>query len=145
MTLAVIGGPAEASLGRELAREAGVPVLDLCGRLSLSALAILLREAAVLISNDTGPVHIAAAAGTPVVSIFGRNQPGLSPVRWRPIGEMTRVVWRDVGCNPCLAHACRIHFLCLDVISAAEVLKELESLGPGIWEKLPFAAPERVS
>ncbi len=102
------------------------PFYDLSGHLSLGLLAALLQKSALLISNDSGPVHVASAVGTPVVSIFGRNQAGLSPRRWKPLGEKSKVVWKDVGCNPCLAHACQINFLCLDVISEQDVLNEAE-------------------
>jgi len=53
--------------------------LFLKGGLNLLRLGALLRRASIFISNDSGPVHIASAVGTPVISIFGRGQPGLSP------------------------------------------------------------------
>lgn len=99
---------------------------DLSGRLSLGMLAALLEQAALLVSNDSGPVHIAQAVGTPVVSIFGRKDPGLSPRRWRPLGRHSSFVWKDVGCTVCLAHRCQINFLCLDAVSVEDVLEEVE-------------------
>ncbi|MBI3313791.1 MAG: glycosyltransferase family 9 protein [Candidatus Omnitrophica bacterium] len=99
---------------------------DLSGKLSLGMLGALLKNSALLISNDSGPTHIASAVGTPVISIFGRKQPGLSPARWRPLGARSRVIWKDVGCVECLAHNCQIHFLCLDAISVQDVFKEVE-------------------
>ncbi|MEW5895709.1 MAG: glycosyltransferase family 9 protein [Candidatus Omnitrophota bacterium] len=63
-----------------------VPFEDLSGKLSLSKTVSVIKRCDLLISNDSGPVHIAAAAGTPVVSIFTRNQPGINPGRWRPLG-----------------------------------------------------------
>lgn len=142
--VAVIGGAADGALAKMIERESGVPVWNFCGRVGLGGLGVLLREAAVLVSNDSGPVHIASAVGTPVISVFGRNQPGLSPARWKPLGPNARVLWRDVGCNPCLAHACHIHFLCLDVIPSSEVMRELESLGPSLWNKYPFQTADAV-
>jgi len=67
-------------------------VLDLTGQTSIGQLIALMRKSRMLISNDTGPVHIAAALKTPVVSIFTRNEPGINPERWRPLGEMVRIV-----------------------------------------------------
>lgn len=61
--------------------------IDFSGRLSVGELACLLRRCRLLISNDSGPVHVAAAVGTPVVDLFGRSQPGLNPERWRALGE----------------------------------------------------------
>ena len=124
--LLMIGTRADRPLLQKIKDASPVPVHDLSGRLTLGMLGALLKEAALLVSNDSGPVHIASAVGTPVISIFGRNQPGLSPVRWRPLGENSRVVWKDVGCVECLAHRCQIHFLCLDAISVDDVLGEVD-------------------
>ncbi len=126
------------------------PIFDLSGRLSLGMLGALLSRASLLISNDSGPVHIANAVGTPVISIFGRNQPGLSPTRWRPLQHDSRVVWKDVGCVECLAHNCQIGFLCLDAISVEEVLREVDHFanalrvlpqGYSVWAPPPGVDP----
>lgn len=126
VTFLAIGSRMDRPLVMRSRRSASVPIHDLSGRLNLSMLGALLQNARLLISNDSGPVHIASAVGTPVISIFGRKQPGLSPTRWRPLGEKAAVVWKDVGCEECLAHRCQIHFLCLDAISVEDVLKEAE-------------------
>lgn len=102
------------------------PFYDLSGKMSLGMLGAFMKRAKLLVSNDSGPVHIASAVGTPVISIFGRNQPGLSPTRWKPLGKKSSAIWKNVGCEVCLAHNCQIHFLCLDVISPEEVVKEAE-------------------
>jgi len=120
-----IGAPAERPLIERLRGAAKVRVHDLSGKLSLGTLAALLSRAALLISNDSGPVHIANAVGTPAISIFGRRQAGLSPKRWGPLDSRSRVVWKDAGCDPCLAHACEIHFICLDRITAEDVFQEV--------------------
>jgi len=62
-------------------------VYDLTGEISLAQCVSLLKRCDLLVSNDSGPVHIAAAFHRPVVSIFTRNQPGINPERWRPLGE----------------------------------------------------------
>lgn len=103
---------------------AAMPLADLSGRLSLGMLGWFLKGSRLLISNDSGPVHVARAVGTPVISIFGRNLAGLSPRRWEPLGAWGKVLHKEVGCPVCLAHQCRIGFLCLDVISVDEVMKE---------------------
>lgn len=102
------------------------PFYDLSGRLSLGMLGAFLKKTSLLISNDSGPAHAASAVGTPVVSIFGRSQPGLSSARWKPLGEKTSILWKNVGCEPCLAHDCEIHFLCLDAVSAEEAVQAAE-------------------
>ncbi len=105
--------------------------LNLSGKLSLGMLGWLLKGARLLVSNDSGPVHLAAALETPVVSIFGRNQPGLSPTRWRPASEKSTFIHKDVGCTVCLAHKCEINFKCLTEIlveDVMEVVKNYESV-----------------
>jgi len=96
-------------------------MVDLRGRLDVSGLGALLDRADLLIANDSGPVHIAAALDTPVISIFSRNDPGLSPRRWQPLGMRSFYLHKDVGCRQCLAHNCQKGFLCLEAISPEEV------------------------
>lgn len=123
-----IGGRQDRPLMKKIREASHVPFYDFSGRLSLGMLGALLKRASLMISNDSGPAHVAAAVGTPVLSIFGRNQPGLSPRRWQPLGKKASYIWKDVGCNPCLAHECQIHFLCLDVINVDEVVTAAEKL-----------------
>lgn len=98
--------------------------LNLSGKLTLGMLGWLLKGARLLISNDSGPVHMACAVGTPVISIFGRNQPGLSAIRWRPLSPRSSFLQKDVGCVECLAHHCQIDFKCLRELRAEEVIEE---------------------
>ncbi len=91
--VAVIGGVEHQSqAGQWLARRDDV--LDLVGRLSLRQLAAVLHRARVLVSNDSGPVHLAAAVGTPVVALFGTTDPAAGPVRWGPWGAGHVVLWK---------------------------------------------------
>lgn len=112
---------------RESARH---PALDLTGKLSLGTLGHCLKKAQILISNDSGPAHIAAAVGTPVLSIFGRNESGLSARRWAPLGPKSRWIQKDVGCYFCLAHDCRIGFLCLRALPSEEVIAAVRAMEP---------------
>ncbi len=96
--------------------------------LRLRQLAALIKRARLLISNDSGPVHIAVAVKTPVISIFGRNQAGLSPVRWRPLGKDDIVLHKEVGCKVCLAHNCDKGFMCLKAITVEDVLNAVEKI-----------------
>jgi lipopolysaccharide heptosyltransferase II len=94
----------------------------------LGKIAALLKKSNLLISNDSGPVHISCAVGTPVVAIFGRNQPGLSPKRWGPIGRKDIVLHKDVGCVVCLAHNCQRDFECLKAIKTEDVLDAVREI-----------------
>lgn len=120
----LIGSENDLKFSRNVRRYSSQPILDLNGRLSLGMLGWLLKDSKLLISNDSGPVHVAGAVGTPVISIFGRKLPGLSPRRWGPLGNTGRVIHKDVECEICLAHNCQINFLCLDAVSVEDVLKK---------------------
>jgi ADP-heptose:LPS heptosyltransferase len=78
---------------------AGSRVHNLCGMLSLKDLARLLREAACLISNDSGPVHMASALGTPVVGFYGPE----TPLRYGPLSSRSLVFYEDLWCSPCMS------------------------------------------
>jgi heptosyltransferase-2 len=117
----LIGAEADAAHTQAMAGAMRSRPLDLSGKLSLGELAALLARCRLLIANDSGPVHIAAAVGTPVVAIFGRNQPGLGARRWGPLGAGHVVLQKDVGCPTCPAEDCRIDFLCLSALTVDEV------------------------
>jgi heptosyltransferase-2 len=119
----VVAGASDALYANQMVQAMTQPALDLAGQLSVAELAALLHRCRLLISNDSGPVHIAAAVGTPVVDIFGRNQRGLSPLRWGPLGEGHIILHKEVGCVTCLAHNCDIDFLCLTSLEADEVYR----------------------
>jgi len=86
----IISGPHDIGIAQSVSRNMRTPSVNLAGRTSLSHLASLLKRCRLFISNDSGPVHIASAVGTPVVSIFGRAQAGLSPLRWALSGRWIR-------------------------------------------------------
>ena len=88
----LIGGADIKEISEKILSLVSRPILDLTGKTSVGELAALLKRCALLISNDSGPVHVAAGVGTPVVSIFTRNHLGINPERWRPLGEKCRVV-----------------------------------------------------
>lgn len=126
--IVVIGGPADIKTVKEV--ESGMlhrPII-LSEDHSLGEVAALLKRCRMFISNDSGPVHIAVAVGTPVISIFGRIDPGLSPRRWGPTGPNDIVIHKDVGCKYCKAHNCEINFKCLDAITVEDVLNAAEGL-----------------
>ncbi|MBN2453896.1 MAG: lipopolysaccharide heptosyltransferase II [Candidatus Omnitrophica bacterium] len=126
--VAVISGNTDKKFGDRLASFITGRCVNLSGRTTIGDVASLLRRARLLISNDSGPVHISCAVGTPVIVIFGRNDRGLSPERWGPCGKNDIVLHKDVGCEICYAHNCRSEFKCLDSITSREVLEAAEKL-----------------
>ncbi len=103
-------------------------LVDLRGELNIGQLGALMEKVEVLVSNDSGPVHIAAALGRPVISIFGRSDPGLSPRRWRPLGKNSFFFHKDVGCTVCLAHNCDKGFLCLKAIKPEDIFELIKKI-----------------
>lgn len=127
--IAVIAASDNEQFGRQLVDLIGsASVIDLVGKTTLSELASFLKRCCLFISNDSGPVHIASALGTPVISIFGRNQAGLSPKRWGPLGKQDKVAHKDIGCDICLAHNCKKDFLCLKSLTSEEVSELAQSI-----------------
>lgn len=127
--IVVVTGPEEKQVGQKVVSRMKHPAFEALGLFSLGELACLFKQSRLLISNDSGPVHIASAVRTPVVSIFGRWGGGLSPERWGPTGPGSLSLHHDVGCRPCLAHRCPIGFACLDAVSVEEVLAAAEQVG----------------
>jgi len=124
----VIAGPKDLALAESVIKHMHHPVINLAGRISVSQLASVLKRCNLFISNDSGPVHIAASVGTPVISIFGRNQKGLGPVRWGPIGKKDKILHKEVGCIECLAHNCTKEFACLKAITVDDVIDAANSI-----------------
>ncbi|MBI4982587.1 MAG: lipopolysaccharide heptosyltransferase II [Candidatus Omnitrophica bacterium] len=124
----VVAGAKDASLARGVIKLMKNQVIDLAGKTSVSQLASVLKRCQLFVSNDSGPVHIASAVGTPVISIFGRNQKGLSPVRWGPVGAKDQFLHKEVGCIECLAHNCKKEFACLKAITVEDVLSVVDAV-----------------
>jgi heptosyltransferase-2 len=80
----VIGTGAAVDLARELRAQCSRTFIDLTGQTSVAQIVSLLRRCQLVISNDSGPMHLGAAAGIYVIALFLRNQPGINPERWRP-------------------------------------------------------------
>jgi 3-deoxy-D-manno-octulosonic-acid transferase/heptosyltransferase-1 len=78
------------------------PAVNLGGQTSLRELACLYRRAALVVSTDSGPMHLAAAVGTPVVALFGPTD----PARTGPYGAGHRVIRGALPCMPCLSKRC---------------------------------------
>jgi lipopolysaccharide heptosyltransferase II len=114
----LFGAPGEAAMGEQLATMLRVPHLNLVGKTSLDDLVHCLRECAMLVTNDTGTMHLAAALGVPTVSIFGSTEPVLTG----PLGPHHSIIRHHVACSPCFKRECPFgHYDCMTGISPAQV------------------------
>lgn len=115
------GGAADTLVISEIQKKMRQVSLDLTGKSSLKELAALYERADVVISTDTGPMHIAAAVGTPVVALFGPTAP------WRtgPHGEKHQVLRNALPCSPCFKRQCLLNEekkKCMEKISVNQVV-----------------------
>jgi lipopolysaccharide heptosyltransferase II len=121
--IVLVGGDETVQFSKKVVSRMNNKVTDMTGILIISELAELLSRCKLFISNDSGPVHVSVAVDTPVVAIFGRKSPGLSPRRWGPLGDRDTVLHKDVGCEICLAHNCDKNFACLKAITVDETFE----------------------
>ena len=91
----VIGDKSEKHLSEYVVLGAGKNTYDLAGLFTIKQLAAFMQRADILITNDNGPMHIAAAVGTKVVAIFNKDVSGSNPSRWAPYGDGHRVFYKD--------------------------------------------------
>ncbi len=125
----VTGGPGEVALAARVAAAAGASARSAAGCLSVDGLVGLLARASVLVSNDTGPVHLASALCVPVLALFGPN----TPVLYGPLSPRSRAFFRALPCSPCLttesyrSSPCRIH-TCMAALSTGEVVAALDGI-----------------
>jgi heptosyltransferase II len=97
-------------------------VLNLAGKTSLRELMALLKSCEVFLTNDTGPMHVAAALGVPTVAIFGSTSPELT-APFSSSGSRVQIVASDVPCSPCFLRECPIDFRCMNGIGVEQVVR----------------------
>ena len=103
---------------------ASLPILNLVGKTSILQLGALLERCEVCLTCDSGPMHIAAAVGTPTVALFGPTD----PERHRPYGIGHRVIEKPVSCRPCYKRTCHRRdtpHLCMQAIGTDEVVQAI--------------------
>jgi heptosyltransferase I len=117
------GSPADRALIAHIRSQMTSPATDLSGRTDLKALARLFYQADAAVTTDTGPMHLAAAVGTPVAAVFGPTAP------WRtgPLGRQHRVIRTDLVCSPCFQRHCAAPE-CLTGLKVTEVHTALSEI-----------------
>jgi len=121
---AIAIGPGEEGLAAEVARAAEVSLPILGTDLGPVELSAVLARARVVVANDSGPMHLAAAVGTPVVAMFGPTDPG----RTGPTGSPSIVLDRYVFCSPCYLKECPYGHECMREIEVDRVAAAVERL-----------------
>ena len=117
VAVVILGATGEESLGKDIAARVEARSVVLSGATSIRELMAAAKRCRLLLTNDTGPMHIAAACGVPVVAVFG-------PTDWRttaPYGQAQAIVREPVDCAPCLLRECPIDHRCMTRVSVEQV------------------------
>ena len=125
--IVVVGGKGERTLVDELKSLTSVPIHDLVGPLSMKETAAVLEKAELFIGNDSGPMHLAAAVQTPVVTFFGPSEPH----KYGPYGIRHELLEVELACRPCdHVHCIHSEFLCMTRLPITEIVRAAEKLVP---------------
>lgn len=120
ITVVYFGDSAGAPLVNDICNGLGPRVINLAGRTTIRELLALIESCNVLLTNDSGPMHIAAALKVPLVALFGST----SEVKTGPYGQGT-IIHKHVECSPCYKRTCPIDFRCMKRISVDEVYQAI--------------------
>jgi len=127
----LLGGPKETSIAKEILQSIDVSLvtphslLDRVGKTSLRELIAIIAEADLMVTNDSGPMHIGYAVGNPLVAIFGST----SPEHTGPVGRSDIVIRKKIPCSPCFERECRKKDLeCMDLVTSQEVFDAVKKL-----------------
>ena len=120
-----VGSPKDAPVGEEIATLSGGACRNLCGATSLSDAVDLIAGAALVVTNDSGLMHVAAALNRPTLAIYGSSSPGFTP----PLSDRAQVIRLDLPCSPCFQRECPLgHFDCMMKLKPGAILARVRSL-----------------
>jgi len=120
----LFGSANEISIAHEIARQMKHPAVVLAGETTLGELMAVIKECRLLVTNDSGTMHLAAALDTPQLAIFGST----SEIATGPLSSKSRVIKHPVECSPCFLRDCPIDFRCMTRISADQVFDAADSI-----------------
>ena len=118
----LLGSAKERPLATEIGALSGQPLKNLCGETTLTEALSLIAQAAGVVSNDSGLMHVAAAFGRPQVAVFGSSDPRHTP----PRSKQARIEWLHLECSPCFQRECPLqHTNCLNQTAPISVFESL--------------------
>lgn len=124
LRVAIVGSVMERPIGEAIKTGLNGNAAVLSGKTSLEALMGILAESSLMITNDSGPMHMAAALGVPTVAIFGSTDETVTG----PYGSRTRIVRHAVECSPCMLRECPIDHRCMTLVEAEDVCRAAREL-----------------
>lgn len=120
----LLGSSSDVKLDQEVVSLMKKKPIDAGGKTTIKQLTALIKRCSLFIGNDTGPLHIAVAVRTPVIAIFGPD----NPKRTGPYGKENIIIYKNLSCGPCIRHPTCSDFKCMKLISVEEVLEAVERL-----------------
>jgi len=119
----LIGSPKDHAVAETIAKNAGNACINLCGKTDIAEAADLLAAARLVVTNDSGLMHVAAAVGSPVIALYGSSSPQFTP----PLSAAAQVLTLDLECSPCFERICPLgHFKCLNDLTAERVFAAID-------------------
>ncbi|RMH73577.1 MAG: lipopolysaccharide heptosyltransferase II [Gemmatimonadetes bacterium] len=125
----ILGGPGDVGTEQQIIDQMRQPAIRLSGKISLADLPSVIAQCTVFISNDTGPMHLAAAVRVPTLALFASTNPNWTA----PYGDHHRVIYPKLVCSPCYQRECPLKsepYACLRAISVEDVLQHVKTMLP---------------
>lgn len=117
----LLGSHKDAELGQQIEQLSAGSALNLCGRSSLEQAIDLIASARLVVSNDSGLMHIAAALNRPLWALYGSSSPTYTP----PLSAQAKIISLHADCSPCFKRVCPLgHFKCMEQLNPEQLLKE---------------------
>jgi heptosyltransferase-2 len=122
-TIWLIGSPKDHAVAETIAQDAPGLCTNLCGKTDIAEATDLLAAAKLVVTNDSGLMHVAAAVGRPVIALYGSSSPLFTP----PLSADARIVTLNLECSPCFKRVCPLdHLNCLNDLSPERVFAEID-------------------
>ena len=119
----LVGSPKDHAVAETIAQGAAGLCINLCGRTDIAEATDLLAAARLVVTNDSGLMHVAAATGRPVIALYGSSSPLFTP----PLCADARIVTLNLDCSPCFKRTCPLgHLKCLNDLSPERVFAEID-------------------
>lgn len=116
--IVLTGGPGEKEIGCEIASAMSAPSVNMVGKTSVREMMALLAHSRLLVSNDSGPMHVASAFSVPIVAVFGSTDHTTTC----PASQNVKIVRKQIDCAPCLLRQCPTDHRCMTAITTDDVL-----------------------